>query len=85
MFSATAARQSPLIVMDPIVAELFVGLGFGSKEKLIDWIVENAVLPAREYWDDQWVQTLIRPLAVAGVEPHASKLKAAPDELIRIF
>ena len=35
-------------------------------------------MPAREYWDDQWVQTLTHPLAVAGVEPFASKLKAAP-------
>ena len=29
--------------------------------------------------------TLIRPLAVAGIEPYASRLKAAPDELISIF
>ena len=28
---------------------------------------------------------VIRPRAVAGVEPYASRLKAAPDELIRIF
>ena len=27
----------------------------------------------------------MRPRAVAGVEPFASRLKAAPDELIRIF
>ena len=47
--------------------------------------LETVALSAREYWDNQWVQPLIRPLAVAGVEPHASKLKAAPDELIRIF
>jgi hypothetical protein len=85
VFAATAARQSPLIVMDPIVAELFVGLGFDSKEKLIDWIAENAVLPAREYWDDQWVQTLIHPLAVAGVEPFATNLKAKPGDLLKMF
>ena len=46
--------------MDPIVARLFVDLGFDTKEKLIDWCAENARLPAREYWDDQWIQTLIR-------------------------
>lgn len=84
-FAATSARQSPLVVMDPIVARLFAAKGFYSKEKLIDWIVENATLPAREYWDDQWVQTLIHPLAVAGVEPHATNLKAAPGEELRIF
>ena len=27
----------------------------------------------------------MRPRAVAGVEPFAARLKAAPDELIRIF
>ena len=35
-------NQPPLIVMDPIVARLFVDLGFDTKEKLIDWCAENA-------------------------------------------
>ena len=74
----------PLILMDPLVARSFVDLGF-SKESLVEWCAENAKLPARDYWDDQWVTTLIRPHAVAGVEPYASRLKAAPDELISIF
>ena len=42
-------------------------------------------MPAREYWDNQWVQTLLKPLGVAGVEPYASRLKAKPDELISVF
>ncbi|MCC6780567.1 MAG: hypothetical protein IT537_28655, partial [Hyphomicrobiales bacterium] len=58
----------PLIVMDPLVARAFVDLGF-TKQSLIDWCAENAKLPARQYWDDQWVTTLNRPHAVAGVEP----------------
>ena len=74
----------PLIVMDPIVAREFEKLGF-SKRSLIEWCAENAKLPAKSYWDDQWITTLIRPHAVAGVEPFASRLKAAPDELITIF
>jgi hypothetical protein len=78
-------NQAPLIVMDPIVARLFVDLGFDSKEKLAAWCAENARLPAREYWDDQWVQTLTHPLAVAGVEPFASKLKAKPDDMVTLF
>jgi hypothetical protein len=85
VLTATSARQSPLLVVDPIVARLFVERGFDTKEKLIDWIVANITLPAREYWDDQWVQTLIRPLAVAGVEPYAANLRAAPDEPLRMF
>jgi len=82
--TATDHYSPPLIVMDPIVARAFVDLGF-TKQSLIEWCAENAKLPAKNYWDDQWVTTLVRPLAIAGVEPFASRLKAAPDELISIF
>jgi len=70
--------------MDPIVARGFVDLGFDSKEKLIAWCADNALLTAREYWDNQSIQ-LLRPKAVAGVEPYASRLKAHPDEVIKIY
>ncbi len=56
-----------------------------TKQQLIDWCAENARLPAREYWDDMWVQTRTLPLAVAGVEPYASRLKAKPDEIVQMF
>lgn len=85
VFAACEARQSPLIVMDPIVARGFVEKGFDTKEKFIAWCAENARLPAREYWNEQWVQTLIHPLAVAGVEPYASNLKAEPDEMLKLY
>lgn len=75
----------PIIALDPLVARGFVDRGFDTKQTLIDWCVEHARLPAREYWDNQWIQTLHHPRALAGVEPYASRLKAAPDELIRIF
>jgi hypothetical protein len=76
--------QPPLIAMDPLVARDFVALGF-TKQTLIEWCAENAKLPARAYWDNQWVTTLVRPHAIAGVEPYASRLKAAPDELVNLF
>jgi hypothetical protein len=82
--TATEHYLQPLIVMDPIVARGFVERGF-TKKSLIEWCAENAKLPARDYWDDQWTTTLIKPLAVAGVEPYATRLKAAPDDLIEIF
>jgi hypothetical protein len=75
----------PIIVLDPLVARGFVDLGFDTKQKLIDWCVEHALLPAREYWDNQWIQTLHHPRALAGIEPYATMLKAKPDELIRMF
>jgi hypothetical protein len=82
--TATDHFSPPLIVMDPIVARAFNDMGF-TKQSLIEWCAENAKMPARDYWDDQWITTLIRPHAVAGVEPFASRLKAAPDEMISIF
>jgi hypothetical protein len=82
--TATDHFSPPLIVMDPLVARGFAALGI-NKRSLIEWCAENAKLPAREYWDDQSIQSVIRPRAVAGIEPYASRLKAAPDELIRIF
>lgn len=82
---AAGEHFPPLLVLDPIVARLFASRGIDSKQKLIDWCAENARLPAREYWDEQWVQTLLRPLGVAGVEPYASNLKAKPDEIVRMF
>jgi hypothetical protein len=82
---SAGAHFPPFLVMDPIVARLFVERGIETKQKLIDWCAANALLPAREYWDDQWVQTLLRPLAVTGVEPYASRLKAKPDEIVQMF
>ncbi len=76
--------QQPLIVMDPLVARDFDKLGF-NKQGLAKWCAENALLPARDYWDDQWIQTLTLPHAVAGVEPYARRLKAKPDELVDLF
>lgn len=74
----------PLIVMDPIVAEAFKDMGY-TKQTLIEWCAENAKMPARNYWDDQWVTTLVKPHAIAGMEPYASRLKAAPDEMVNLY
>ena len=84
-FAACEPNIAPILVLDPICARGFAELGFDSKDKLIAWCADNARLPAREYWDNQWIQTLAHPLAVAGVEPYATRLKAAPDDVISIF
>jgi hypothetical protein len=75
----------PLVVMDPIVARGFTELGFDTKESLAQWLATNTHVTAREYWDNPWIQTLFRPLAAAGVEPHAGRLNAEPDELINMY
>ncbi len=76
----------PTLLLDPIAARQFVDRGgFTRKDALIDWLYENAVMPAGEYWDYQLVQNYIYPRATFGEEPWASMLKAAPDELIPMF
>ena len=73
-------------MLDPIAARLFVDRGgFDTKEKLIDWIYDNARMEARVYWDYQLVQNYVYPRALLGEEPYAAWLAAADDELIPIF
>jgi hypothetical protein len=76
----------PTLLLDPITARQFIDRGgFAKKDALIDWLYENARMPAGEYWDYQLIQNYIYPRATFGEEPWASKLEAAPDELIPMF
>jgi hypothetical protein len=76
----------PTLLLDPITARQFIDRGgFAEKAALIDWLAEAARMPAGEYWDYQLVQNYIYPRATFGEEPWASKLRAAPDELIPMF
>jgi hypothetical protein len=79
-------NSNPALLLDPITARLFVDIaGMASKQQLIDWVYENACMPAAEYWDYQLVQNYLYPRATFGEEPYAAKLKAAPDELVPMF
>src|SRR5262247_3160021 len=76
----------PTLLLDPIAARQFIDRGgFAKKEALIDWLHDTALMPASQYWDYQLVQNYIYPRATFGEEPWASKLRAAPDELIPMF
>ncbi|MDA0240811.1 MAG: hypothetical protein O3A84_12405 [Proteobacteria bacterium] len=86
MLQGIDTTTSPVFLLDPITARQFVERGdFDTKEKLIHWAWETAKMPAAEYWDLQLVQNYVYPRATFGEEPMASKLKAAPDELIHMF
>jgi hypothetical protein len=79
-------HNAPTLLLDPIAARQFIDRGeFTTKEKLIEWLYDNARLPAGEYWDYQLVQNYLYPRATFGEEPWAAKLKATPDELIPMF
>jgi hypothetical protein len=75
----------PIVALDPLAANKLVDYGFDTREKLVDWLAESSLRPAREYWDNQWMQTLVRPWAVLGQEPFAGYLDAEPDEPVQTF
>jgi hypothetical protein len=84
MISGLEPGMGCTLVLDPIVAREFVERGLESKEKIAQWIHENARIPQRRYWDHVMLN-LIHEEVESGVEPFASYWKAPPDELIPVF
>src|SRR5438874_11365142 len=71
-------REHPTFVLDPITARLFIDRGgFDTKDKLINWIHNNACMPAGEYWDCQLVQSCIYPRGPYAEEPYATMPRPA--------
>jgi len=86
MIRGLSGRSTPTLLIDPIAAQQFVERGgFDTKEKLIQWIHNNAQMPAGVYWDYQLVQNYVYPRAATGEEPWATMLKADPEEMITIY
>jgi hypothetical protein len=84
MISGLEPGMGCTLVLDPIVAREFVEKGFDSKQKIAQWIHENAKIPRRRYWDHVMLN-LIHEVVEAGVEPFAGYWAAGPDELIPVF
>ena len=62
MLRGMDAHSAPTFLLDPIAARQFIDRGgFDTKEKLIEWVYENALMPAGEYWDYQLIQNYIYP------------------------
>jgi hypothetical protein len=79
-------NDGPTFILDPIVARLFMDIaGLKTKQALIDWVHENATMPAGVYWDYQLIQNYRYPRATFGEEPFAGNLKAKDDEPIRLW
>ncbi|MBI4202954.1 MAG: hypothetical protein HY532_07585 [Chloroflexi bacterium] len=86
MLRGLSGHSNPTLLVDPLTARQFIDrAGFDTKEKLIQWVYENAQMPAGVYWDYQLVQNYLYARAAFGEEPYASMLKAAPDELIHVY
>jgi hypothetical protein len=86
MLTGIDVNTAPVLLLDPITAQQFIDrAGFVDKRQLIRWVHETATMPAGRYWDLQLVQNYIYPWATFGREPEATMVKAAEDELIRVF
>jgi len=76
-------NSNATIIMDPLVARtLQENEGFKTKQDYSKWLSRNVKIPAGRYWETDYVDMLVAPLANAGIEPYASWKKALPDELI---
>jgi hypothetical protein len=78
-------RSAPVFLLDPIAARQFVERGLDSKEKIKQWVHENALMRAEEFWDYQLVQNYVYADAASGHGPFAKHIDAAPDELLHLF
>jgi hypothetical protein len=71
------------IVMDPGIARMLKeNDGFATKQDFSRWLSQNIKMPAGRYWGYDHVDWLVKPQGIQGIEPYASFLRAAPDELI---
>jgi hypothetical protein len=85
MLSGLDPYMGTILVVDPIVAQEFVELGFDRKEKLIDWIHANVKIPAGLWWDNFTSRNLMHEVAELGIEPYATYGSVPDDEPIPMF
>ena len=75
-------RASIALIMDPLVAKHLQEQGFENPQQLARWLSENFKMTAGQFWGSDVAYSLIKPNALAGVEPYASWLKLPPDTTI---
>jgi len=74
------------VVMDPTVADLLKDVhGFKTKAELGQWLSKNVEVTAGTFWGNGVNTTASTPVALQGLEPFATWLKAPPDRLIQPF
>src|SRR5213594_2065480 len=79
MLRGMDAHSAPTFLLDPIAARQFIDRGgFDTKEKFIQWIYENALMPAGEYWDYQLIQNYIYPRATSEKNPMPRSSRLPP-------
>ena len=73
------------LVMDPLVAKHLKEQGFSSPQQLAKWLSDNFKMTAGQFWGSDVAYSLVKPNALAGVEPFASWLKLPSDAIIKPY
>jgi hypothetical protein len=85
-YMRSLAGMSATIIMDPTVAGLLKDVhGFKTKDELSEWLSKNVEVAASTYWGNGVNTTAYTPMALQGLEPFATFLKASPETLIKPF
>ena len=81
-----AAMGGATIIMDPSVAGLLKDTqGFKTKNELSQWLASNVEKTVASYWGNGVISTFSATMALQGLEPQATWIKAPPDTLIKPF
>ena len=85
-YMRSLAGMAATIVVDPTVAGLLKDVhGFKTKTELSEWLSKNVEVAASTYWGNGVNTTAYTPMALQGLEPFATFLKASPETLIKPF
>ena len=85
-YMRSLAGMAATIIMDPTVATLLKDAhGFKTKADLGQWLAKNVEVTTATYWGNGVNTTATTPMALQGLEPYATWLKAPPETLIKPF
>ncbi|MFC1494518.1 hypothetical protein ACFL6W_04490 [Thermodesulfobacteriota bacterium] len=85
-YMRSLAGMSASVIMDPTVAGLLKDAhGFKTKAELSEWLSKYVEVAAETYWGNGVNTTAFTPMALQGLEPYATWLKADPKTMIKPF
>jgi hypothetical protein len=85
-YMRSLAGMAATIVMDPTVAGLLKDAhGFKTKAELSQWLAKNVEVNVSTFWGNGVNATSSTPMALQGLEPYATWIKAPPETLIKPF
>ncbi len=83
---ALSGQGGATIVMDPTVAALLKDTqGFKTKTELSQWLAQNVEKTVASFFGNGVIATFAGSLALQGLEPYATWMKAPPETLIKPF